>query len=84
MNIYETKEMFVKMNKGKSISFDFDKNCLRKIELIFTDGNPNHFHHFEYDKVKAMIEGQDAIYITISPHRENKDWETTKQFIMNV
>lgn len=81
MNYFEAKEMFKKMYPEKKIDFEFDEKCHRVHELIYTDGKPNPVHHIENDKVKVSVEGMDAIYVPIQPHRECATWEHMKSLI---
>lgn len=81
MNIYECKELFLSMNPGKNIDFDFDAKCIRKYEVIYTDGMPNDFHHVEHDKVKVTVDGKNPIYVNIDTHRENISWEGLKNLV---
>jgi hypothetical protein len=81
MNFFEAQDFFKNMYPGKSIKFEFDKKCIRVMEIIHTDGKPNPVHHIEYQKVKVIVDGSDPVYVPIMPHRMNCDWEYVKEHI---
>ncbi len=69
MNYFEVQEFFSKINPGKSIAYEFDDNCIRQIDCIYTDGKLHDLNHVEHRQVKVTVEGQDAVYVPIAPHR---------------
>lgn len=71
MNYFEAQDFFKQANPGKSISFDFDDNCIRQIEAIYTDGQIHPVNHVEYQKLKVTVEGLSPVYVPIAPHRMN-------------
>lgn len=81
MNIYECEEFFKQINPGKNVTLELDGNCHRRCEIVFTDGVPNDEHHFEFDRVKVCVEGQDPVYIKILPHRITYTSEAIKQIL---
>lgn len=83
MNLYEAQEIFKQMHPGKEVTFEFDEKCHRTHELIYTDGVPNAVHHIENNKVKVTVEGSEAIYVPIMPHRECATWEYMQKMIMS-
>lgn len=66
------------------VAFDFDDKCLKKEELIFSEGLPHENHHVVYNQVKAMIDGQDPIYIPIDNHREVVSWSKVKEKVSRM
>ena len=84
MNFFEAQEFMQKMYPGKQISFEFDDNCHRKVEIMYTDGAPHMINHVECCKVKAKVEGMDPIYIPIQPHRFNTTWTGAKTYFSNA
>lgn len=81
MNFFEAQEFIKKMNPGKEVKFDFDERCIRVIELVFYEGLPNPIHHIEYNQCKALLDGQEPIYVPIAPHRMNCDLDYVKKLI---
>ncbi len=83
MNFFEAQDFFKKLYPEKKIDFSFDDNCLHQVEIIYTNGKPHTTHHLEYHKVKMCIEGQDSVYLPISPHRMCCYWGDFKKLIQN-
>ena len=81
MDLYQAQEFMAKINPGKKVDFEFDDNCHRFIEVVFTDGKPNDVHHVECHKVKVTVEGQEPIYMPIVPHRITTTYEAVKNYI---
>lgn len=69
MDFQEAKETFSNMFTDKSVTYTFDDNCIRQIELIMEDGFPNIVHHVEYNKVKISVEGLPDKYVPIQSYR---------------
>ena len=84
MDFFEAQDFMKKMYPDKNISFEFDDNCHRTVEIVYTDGKPHMINHVECCKVKAVIEGMDPIYIPIAPHRFNTTWMGAKQYFNNA
>lgn len=84
MDIFQVQDLFKLMNPGKNISFEFDINCRRIVELVFTDGLPNPVHHIENNKVKVTVEGNAPVYVPIMPHREIISWENIRQSCIDI
>lgn len=84
MNFFEAKEFMSKMYPDKKISFEFDDNCHRTVEIVYTDGCPHMVNHVECCKVKAIVEGMDPVYIPIQPHRFNTTWKAAKSYFENA
>lgn len=74
MDFYQAQEFFKSMFPGKQITYEFDDKCHRFYEIVMTSGDPNMVHHVENDRVKVFVEGQDPMYVPISPHRETYTW----------
>lgn len=83
MDFFSVKETFTNMFPDKLKTFTFDDKCIRKMEIILTDGLPNLQHHVEYDKIKVSIEGIPDQYVKIAPHRDMIYWKDHKSFIMS-
>lgn len=81
MNVYEAQEMFQNIYSGKKVSLEFDDNCHRTIEAVFTDGLPNLMHHVECRKVKVNVEGVEPFYAPIEPHRLTTSWASAKSYL---
>ena len=71
MDFFQAQEFFKKMFPNSLVEFEFDKNCIRQVELIYTDGQPNPVHHVENHKVKVTVHGMEPVYVDIAPHRQN-------------
>lgn len=69
MNLYEAIEFFSRANPEKNVLCNFDKKCIKTIELTFTDGNLNEIFHVENNRLKVSVEGSDPVYIPIQSHR---------------
>ena len=69
MNLNEVQDFIKQMNPNRNIIFDFDKNCIRTIELTLTDGVINEMFHVEYNQVKVMVDNENPTYAKIKPHR---------------
>jgi len=83
MDLFESKNLFRNMHPDKNLTFSFDDKCIRKCEIVFTDGKPNEINHVENDKVKIFIEDQEAFYVPIDSHRECCDIEFILSKIQN-
>lgn len=83
MNFFEAQEFFKKMYPGKKISYDFDDNCARMHEIIYTEGKPNTHHHVDNDQVRVSVEGMDPFYCPIQSHRLTVHWNDLSQIIQN-
>lgn len=84
MDYFEVKSFFEQLYPGKSIDLSFDDSCIRQVEIIHTDGLPNLIHHVEYRKVKVSVEGLDATYVSILPHRMNCCWKDIQKALSNI
>ncbi len=71
MNFFEAQEFFKKMYPDKLVSFEFDDNCIRQIECIYTEGQLHPINHVEYNRVKVTPQYQPSIYVPIQSHRSN-------------
>lgn len=69
MDYFQVQEFFQQANPGKQISYDFDDQCIRQIESIYTDGKMHIVNHVQYQKVKVSVEGMSPVYVPIAPHR---------------
>lgn len=69
------------MYPGKEIKYEFDAQCYRNKQLVFTDGKPNCVHHLECNKVKVTVEGMEPKYVPIQSHRFNLGWANIKKLI---
>lgn len=83
MDIFDVQTLFTQLNPNKNITYTFDEKTTRTIELIFTEGLPNPFHHMENSKVKVTVEGAAPVYVMIDPHREVCTWEYARNLIAN-
>lgn len=81
MDFFQAQEFFAKIYPGKQITYEFDDNCHRTVELVFTDGLPNLIHHVECNKVCVKVEGMDTAYVPILPHRFNTSWKAAKEYV---
>jgi len=81
MDFFQAQDFFNQMYPGKEIKYEFDEKCHRVHELIYTDGKPNQYHQVENNKVKVTVEGQEAVYVSIMPHRETFSWDAIKNVI---
>lgn len=81
MDFFEAQEFFKSQYPGKQVSYEFDDNCHRQLEIIHTDGKPHMVHHVECRKVKVNVEGQASFYAPISPHRMNTTWAAAKAYV---
>ena len=81
MNLFELKEFFGKMHPEKTINYEFDKNCIRSIELVYIDSVMLDFFHIEYDKIKVTVDGENPIYAKIMPHRSSISKELLNEFL---
>lgn len=69
MDLFQAQDFMKEMYPSKDISFEFDDNCHRIVEMVFTNGSPHLMHHVECNKVKVNIPGEPSRYVPISPHR---------------
>lgn len=69
MDYYQTQSFFKEMFKGQKVSFEFDDKCIRKLELIYSEGKMHIDNHIEYQKVKVTTENFTPFYVPIQPHR---------------
>lgn len=83
MDYFEAQEFFKQAYPGKQISFDFDDNCIRQIETIYTDGKMHISHHVECRKLKVTVDGILPIYVPILPHRMHMTSSQIKKKIPN-
>lgn len=81
MDYYTAKDVFDSMNPGKVVTYDFDKNCLRKTEFIWNNGELNDDAFSEFDKVRITVEGQDPVYVPINTHRQADTIEFHKNLL---
>ncbi len=81
MNFFEAQEFIKKVNPGKDIKFEFDKQCVRTIEFIFSNGEPHEIPHVQYEKIKITIEKQEPMYIQISPHRVTLSYDQARDLV---
>ncbi len=81
MNYFEAQETFKKMYPDKNIAFDFDDNCVRIIECIYTDGELHYTNHIQYEKLKVSVDGMNPIYVPIQSHRMLIDADMLKSKI---
>ena len=84
MNYFEVQDFVKQIYPNQNISIDFDEKCIRFIETTYTDGIPNVWHHFEYNKVKVTVDGVNQFYLNIIPHRITSDWKQMKNTIINM
>lgn len=84
MNLYEAQDFFKKMYPDKLVIFEFDKNCIKQLEIIHTDGGANPIHHVEYEKVKVSTDGVQPQYVPIAPHRMCMEWQCVKDHVNNL
>lgn len=71
MDLFEAKEFFTDLYKGKELKYEFDNHCMRTIEIVHTESLPHLINHVEYNKVKITPDGVEPFYIPIAPHRMN-------------
>lgn len=81
MNLYEAEDFFKNLYKDKKITYEFDMNCLKQMEIVHTDGLPNEIGHVEYKKVKVIVEGMDPVYMPIAPHRGCIEFKEIKDYV---
>ncbi len=81
MNLYQVENYFKDIYKGKNVFLDFDMNCVRQMEIVYSDGKPHESHHLEYQKVRVTVDGTEPVYVSIAPHRIGIEWKNVKEYI---
>lgn len=81
MDLYQVEEFMKEMYPGKELSYEFDDNCHRTVEMMFTNGAPNLVHHVECNRVKVNIPGEPSRYVPIAPHRIGTSWDAVKKYV---
>ena len=84
MDFFQAQDFFKQMHPGKNISYDFDVNCIRQLEIIHTEGSPNPIHHLQYEKLKVTVAGMPPVYVPIAPHRACIEWKEVKKHINSL
>jgi hypothetical protein len=81
MDFFQAQDFFKQMHPDKVITYEFDDNCHRTLEIVHTDGKPNLIAHVECNKVRVNVEGQPHVYVPIQPHRMNTTWAAAKKYL---
>lgn len=68
MDYYQLQASLKDANPGKTITYNFDKNCLRYAVGMFADGGINMYHHCYYYKVQVSINSAPATYYDLMPY----------------
>lgn len=72
MDINELKDFITARNKGVEPSLTFDQNCMKQLEINFSDGEAGLSHHIEYDHIMVDEQnGQKPYKVAIARHRES-------------
>lgn len=81
MDLYQAEEFFKNLYPSKKITMEFDQNCHREINFIFTKGSAHGINHIAFERVKVSVEGMEPQYVPIAPHRICASWNELKKFI---
>lgn len=84
MDFFSVQQFFTNMFPGKSIAYEFDKTCIRQVEISMTDGLPTVLHFVEFQKVKVSVEGMAVQYLPISAHRASLSWVAIATLVSQV
>lgn len=86
MDLFSVKNLFNEMFHSSVIIYEFDKKCIKNIELNFNhiDSEILHIYYVEFNKVKITIDQQEARYVEISSHREVKTLEEITQYLSDL
>lgn len=68
MDFFQLQTTLKAANPGKTITYNFDKNCLRYAVGMFADGGVNMYHHCYYYKVQVTIDTGNPTYYDLMPY----------------
>lgn len=80
MDIYQAEKL-VRQLHGDNAKLEFDDNCHREINFVFTEGKAHGVNHVAFNRVKVVADGVQPYYLDIQPHRMNWTWNALKKYI---
>lgn len=81
MDIFKVKELMQSVHADNIVDVCLDKDCVRKIEIMMTDGKINPLHHVEFQKCKIKLKDGSESFAEINGHRENMSLEDIKKMV---